>query len=261
MQLQALTLGLSGELMECCLHVPGVLYDLHATREARRRVRELVQGFPVYHTLEDGQDIGLHENIYIPVELVELLPAHIWRQQFDPKKGGLAGKLAYHSKPRDALACRSNHRREVPPLLQLIADERLLEARKYALEAGRVRLPAASGVMNLPLRLKPPPALLLVYLYTLETYTSAAAADLCRLKRRRCAVLALRQAQEAPRRLPAPDIYAPRRWPAHGLPVRRAVPLLVGHARPPPQTRGSGQRLGSLTASGHSLSPKPERRN
>lgn len=246
MRLQALNLGLSGEVVFVVLHLPGQLYDLHDRREARRRVREMAGMFPLYFSIEDAPSVGLHAHCVVPVELVPYLSECVFWQEVDEERGGLPGKLRYLSKPRDALACRSNHRREVPSLFQKLADERYWQARRYTLESGRKAMYPASGVVNVSSRLVCPPAVLFVLLLEMSRQESeSATAEAADLNRRRAAVLTRKPARNAPRRLPAPVPAVPRRWPAAGLPVRRAAPLLIGHARPPPQTSGKPSEIGS----------------
>ncbi|WP_189093891.1 hypothetical protein [Deinococcus ruber] len=220
------------------LLLPGLLSDVHDTREAKARVREMLCGFPAYYTLEEGECNGLHAHILIPVELMSVLEGQVWTQRLDPKRGGLLGKLKYLSKPRLWMACHRNHRRAVRPLFQLIADETLLTARRYALEAGRKRLPASSGTMNLPNRIAVPPALLLLLLYSLADLHAERErnTELATSAKRAVIVACLHRLRQR-RVRPAVRRHAPLCWPVSSLPVRRAVLLSIGHARPPPQRK------------------------
>lgn len=201
-------------------------------------VAEVVGGWPCWYTLEAGELVGLHAHVLTVTEAVPTLPdlpglhgAPVW---------SLSGVLAYLSKPRDARAARSPRRRAASLSGVLAAAEDHLSARAAAAAAGRSRLPAGSGVLNVPpcrsRSAAPPPGLILA----------------CLLPRlaHRAAVLASRRLRE--RRAPPPQVEhrTVRRWHLHGLPAAPRRPVLIGHARPPPIGEPRGwQRLPVRAAS------------
>lgn len=239
MRREAVRRGAEGALVMLTVPLPGALWDAQAHAAARSAVGALVGGWPAWYTLERGQGGALHAHVLAPVEAVPgvlaadvpgLHGVPVWR---------LRGLLAYLSKPRDADAARSAHRRAVSSPRALAAAERYLGARAaHHAATGSRRVPNGSGVLNMPparrRRAQPGPLLLLA---ALGAVLGLAVADLAARRARWGALLAARRARS--RRAAGPR--APRRRPlGTPAPLRRSLPVLgravpaLGHARPPP---------------------------
>lgn len=236
---EALRRGLSGLLVHVTVNLSGDLYNPLDHEAARAELRRLCAGLPAYYVLARGGRGGrLHAHLIGPAELrgqIEADPAMPRRFQVvnvRRERGGLPGLTKYLSKPNDEEAARLNHRRNPS---KGAASERLLEAKADRIACGYSRLPVCSGLLNVPRErgkaAAPAHALLLACL-------EDARAE--HLRERRGLLLAFLRSQARRQTRPAPMLRPVCCWPAAGLPVRRAAPLLVGHARPPPQTNGSG---------------------
>lgn len=239
---EAIRRGLSGRLVMVTVLLSGELYDALSHEAARGELRGLCAGLPVYYVLARGAAGRLHAHLIGPVELqdqIEPDPA-IPRGLHVAPVWSLSGVLAYLSKPNDESAARKSHRRNPAALAVWTAAERLLEAQADRKACGYSRLPVCSGVLNVPQERRqttaPTVGLLLACLETVQRLDAESAA---RLRERRVLLL-VRKSQARRHAFPAPIVQPVCCWRAAGLPVRRAVPLLVGHARPPPQTSGNG---------------------
>ena len=240
-RLEALRRGSYGVLVLLTLPMRGDLYGLEAHREARRQVVASVDGWPAYYVLGEGKSGGLHAHIVTVTEAVEdwtskPAGAHcevIERKKYDrnKKKTPLRRVLAYLSSPRLEGAGRRNHRRQVSEEVKEAAAERYLQARAAAAAAGRSRLPACSGVVNVPPRGRAAdrPALILACL-------AVQLAEWQERARRLMAVMTLRRSQRRGKSPAGIESHKRRCWPVYGGSVNLSRrPALIGHARPPPQ--------------------------
>lgn len=229
---EALARGSDGHMVMLTVPLTGDLYGLEAHRAARRAVAELVSGWPAWFKIERGTRGNLHAHV---VTVSEVVPGVLRR----PEVHGvpvwhLRGLLAYLSKPAEGKSARSAHRRRLPLLDLWQAAETYLSARAAAAADGRSRLPACSGVVNLPpcRRAVVSPVLILA-VFGLQMAERQARA------RRYMAVVTLRRSQRRGKALKG--VRQRRRSRCHlsgdSVRFRSRRPALVGHARPPPRKR------------------------
>ncbi len=232
--------GSAGRLVMLTASLPGVgpgdLYAASGSAAARGLVGSLVGDWPAWYRLEIGKRGGLHVHILTACEAENARPdglngVHI-RAIYD-----LTGVLAYLSKPRDGRAARSATDRA--PVGVGAAAEAYIAARadRWASE-GKRRLPAGSGVVNLPRRVALAAAL--APGLVLAALVAALAADLTRA-RRLADLLAARQAARVA--LTARRSARPRGLALIAAPGR-ARPFLGFLARPPDRIRQ--RRAGQL---------------
>ena len=236
---EAMRRGYSLALVHLTVNLSGELYDALSHEAARVELRRLLSGFPAYYVLARGPRAGrLHAHLIVPADLLQDLDVQdldVKAELVRPERGGLSGLTKYLSKPNDEQAAKLKYRRNPSRMDKAAASERFLTAQADRRACGYSRLPVCSGLLNVPQNRRkataPAPGLLLACLLTVLRLDAERAA---RLRERRGLILAHRKSQARRQPLPAPRVQTVCRWPAAGLPVRHAVPLLIGHARPPP---------------------------
>lgn len=242
---EAVRRGSDGVLVLLTVPVPGELYEREAHAAARRHVAELVSGWPAWFKLEKGAGGALHAHV---ITTTDAVPGVLHRREVHGVPvWHLRGLLAYLSKPADGAAARSNRRRAVPESESVQAAERYLSARACAAAAGRSRVPACSGVVNVPPRRRAAlsvPLLLAVYMVQMVRKVQAA--------ERYSAVLRVRRSRRGEVRRSSVRHRAVICWHLPGAAVRSRRVALIGHARPPPQRSAAllvnGPRSAAVTA-------------
>jgi len=223
---EAIRHGSAGRLVMLTADLPGVgpgdLYTASGSAAARALVGGLVGDWPAWYRLELGKRGVLHVHILTAREAENALPDGIHVRNIY----SLSGLLAYLAKPRDGLAARSAFDRA--PVGVAVAAEKYLTARADRWAQGKRRLPAGSGVVNLPRRAL---AAALAPGLVLAVFVADLAARLAACFRL-AGLLAARAARKASARRPALTA-APR----------LAVPFLgflapcAGRGRPPDRIR------------------------
>jgi hypothetical protein len=149
---QAVEQGSSGQKIELVIHIEGKLCDTRATKNGVRYLRDLLRIWPASYTLEQGKGGGLHFHVLTVAEAALGLPSGIYSTPIDD----LFGRLCYLSKPRNALAAKSEH---FWPSLddKYAATEFYFEAGLTRKAEGYKRRPMLTGYLNMKRQKKPRP--------------------------------------------------------------------------------------------------------